>query len=108
MSRLQTVCELIDGLSQAEKAQAIQRLVVVSGIERVPGVCGGDACVVRTRIPVWVLVRARDLGSSEDDILRDYPVLSRDDLDNVWAYYALHRDDIHEQIASNEGRATTA
>jgi uncharacterized protein (DUF433 family) len=26
----------------------------MTGIERTPGVCGGDACIAGTRIPVWV------------------------------------------------------
>ena len=31
------------------------------GIEKTPGVCGGAACIVRTRIPVWVLENYRRL-----------------------------------------------
>ena len=108
MSRLQAVCDLIDELSAAERVEALRRLVVCldghvpPGIERTPGVCGGDACVVRTRIPVWVLVRARQLGASDRELLQDYPTLSQGDLDNAWAYYAIHRADIDSQIASNE------
>ena len=71
-------------------------------IECTPGVCGGDACVARTRIPVWVLVRAHQLGGSDEDILEDYPTLCHDDLDNAWAYYELHRAHIDQQIADNE------
>ena len=74
----------------------------VSGIERTPGVCGGDPCVRRTRIPVWLLVRAQQLGSSDEDILVDYPTLSHQDLDNAWHYYKQHRADIDQQIADNE------
>lgn len=74
----------------------------VSGIERTPGVCGGDACVVYTRIPVWVLVRAHQLGVSDDEILADYPALNHHDIDNAWAYYKLHQAEIERQIASNE------
>ena len=48
-----------------------------SGVERTPGVCGGDPCIVRTRIPVWVLVQSRRLGMSEADILKSYPTLLR-------------------------------
>ena len=56
-------------LTPAEKFQAIQLLTQSlannwSGIEQTPGVCGGDACVAGTRIPVWVLVNARRLGVS--------------------------------------------
>ncbi|NEO64576.1 MAG: DUF433 domain-containing protein, partial [Moorea sp. SIO4G2] len=36
-----------------------------TGIEKTPGVCGGDARIANTRIPVWVLVQARNLGSSQ-------------------------------------------
>ena len=63
----------------------------VSGIERTPGVCGGDPCVRRTRIPVWLLVRAQQLGSSDAEILEDYPTLSHHDLDNAWHCYKQHR-----------------
>ena len=29
------------------------------GVESDPAVAGGDPCIIRTRIPVWTLVRAR-------------------------------------------------
>lgn len=74
----------------------------VSDIECTPGVCGGDACIARTRIPVWTIVRAHQLGGSDEEILEDYPALSHHDLANAWAYYELHRADIDQQIASNE------
>jgi uncharacterized protein (DUF433 family) len=32
------------------------------GVERTAGVAGGDACIERTRIPVWVLEGYRRLG----------------------------------------------
>lgn len=57
-------------LTPNEKAQAIQILSQSlgnpwRGIEKIPGVCGGDACITGTRIPIWVLVNARNLGISE-------------------------------------------
>jgi uncharacterized protein (DUF433 family) len=68
-------------LTPNEKAQAIQILARSlgnpwRGIEKTPGVCGGDACISGTRIPVWVLVNARNLGISEAQLLKDYPTLS--------------------------------
>jgi len=45
------------------------------GIEKTPGVCGGVARIVRTRIPVWGLVQANRLGASETDLLDWYPTL---------------------------------
>ena len=64
MSRLDTVRESITELSPGEKAQAPQWLVrfmgrSFQGIEHTAGVSGDQACLPRTRIPVWVPVQAR-------------------------------------------------
>ncbi len=72
------------------------------GIESTPGVSGGEPCIVRTRIPVWVLVRARQLGISEANLLQSYPTLRAEDLANAWAYYRSHRTEIEQQIHENE------
>ena len=94
-------------LSRAEKMQILQWLVKdlsddFPGIESNPQVCGGAACVVRTRIPVWVLENARRLGTSEADLLRDYPTLTAQDLANAWAYVRSHREEIEQAITENE------
>ena len=57
----------------------------IPGIEQTPGVCGGDPCIRKTQIPVWVLVRARQLGMTEAELLADYPTLQAQDLVNAWA-----------------------
>ncbi len=72
------------------------------GIESTPGVSGGEPCIVRTRIPVWVLVRARELGTSESDLLRAYPTLHAEDLANAWAYARAHKEEIEREIRENE------
>ncbi len=72
------------------------------GIESAPGVCGGEPCIVRMRIPVWVSVQARRLGSSEADVLRAYPTLCAEDLAHAWAFYRLHRKEIDQQIRERE------
>jgi uncharacterized protein (DUF433 family) len=107
MSTLDKVRELIAELSPGEKAQTLQWLVrdlgnAFPGIERTPGVAGGEPCLVRTRIPVWVLVQARKLGSSESEILRAYPSLRAEDLANAWAFYDAHKAEIEQQIFENE------
>ena len=96
---------ILSGMTRAEKAQLLQVVVrdlgdAFPGIESVPG--GGEPCVVRTRIPVWVLEQARRLGTSEADLLRCYPTLRADDLASAWAYVRLHRAEIDEQIRANE------
>ena len=35
------------------------------GIESRPDVCGGEPCIVRTRIPVWLLEKATRGGPTE-------------------------------------------
>jgi uncharacterized protein (DUF433 family) len=67
-----------------------------------PGVSGGEPCIVRTRIPVWTLVRARELGLSEGEILRSYPTLVAEDLANAWHYARAYRAEIVAQIAENK------
>lgn len=107
MAGLHDLEKLIAALTPAEKAQVLQWVVrdlgnTFPGIETVPDVAGGEACIVRTRIPVWVLVQSRRLGMSESDILRSYPTLRAEDLANAWAYARLHIDEIEAQIRDNE------
>jgi uncharacterized protein (DUF433 family) len=75
---------------------------VFPGIANVPGVCGGEACIVRTRIPVWVLAQARRLGTGDAELLDAYPTLRADDLANAWAYVEVHREEVESQILANE------
>ena len=93
-------------LSTTEKTQVIKLLSeslenTWNGIEKTPGICGGDACIENTRIPIWVLIQSRNLGSSEADILRDYPTLSASDLANAWAYGDNHSEEIAQAIRAN-------
>lgn len=94
-------------LSPSEKVQAIQLLAqslgnTWQGIEKTPGVCGGDARVAKTRIPIWVLVEARRLGYSDADILTSYPTVSATALANAWAYAQAYPDEIELAIRRNE------
>lgn len=107
MSTLQEVEKLLSTLTRADKAQLLQWVVrnlgdAFPGIESTPGVCGGEPCVVRTRIPVWVLVQAQRLGKSEAELLRAYPSLRAEDLVNAWAYFRSHGQEIEQQIRENE------
>ena len=107
MDALGQVEQLLSDLSPPEKARLLQRLArdlghSFPGIESIPGVAGGEPCVVRTRIPVWVLAQARRLGASEADLLRWYPTLRAEDLVNAWQYVDAHRGGIDAQIQDNE------
>ena len=107
MTTLQEAERILSSMSRAEKAQILQWVVrdlgdAYPGIDSTPGVSDGEPCVVRTRIPVWLLVRARELGTSEADLLRAYPTLRAEDLANTWAYARAHKDEIEQQIRENE------
>ena len=107
MSTIPESERLLAGMTRAEKAQLLQRLVsdlgdAFPGIESRQNVVGGDPCTVRTRIPVWLLEQARRLGTSEADLLTAYPTLRAEDLANAWAYVRSHGDEISRQIAENE------
>ncbi len=99
--------KILSDMTRAEKAELLQWIVrdlgdAFPGIDSRPGVMGGAACISRTRIPVWVLEQSRRLGTSEADLLRDYPSLTAQDLANAWAYVRSHRVEIEEQIEANE------
>ncbi|MEB3281113.1 MAG: DUF433 domain-containing protein [Lyngbya sp.] len=105
--KLQELTEKLLSLTPAEKAEAIHLLTQSlntqwRGITKTVGVCGGDACIANTRIPVWVLVNAQKLGVSEAQLLLDYPTLSATDLTNAWIYYQTHLEEIETAIRENE------
>ena len=107
MGAFQEIERLLPTLTRAEKARLLQHVVqdlgdAFPGIESQPGVCGGEPCIMRTRIPVWVLEQARRLGTSEAVLLRAYPTLRAEDLANAWAYVRSHREEIERQISENE------
>lgn len=107
MNPLQEAEKLLSLLTPAEKAQLLQWVarelgLAFPGIETNPNVCGGEPCIVRTRIPVWILVRARELGSNEATLLQAYPTLRAEDLTNAWTYARAQRAEIEQQIRENE------
>ena len=107
MSALEAAEALLATMSRAEKAQVLQWVAkdlgdAFPGIESRPGVCGGEPCILRTRIPVWLLEQARRLGTSESELLAAYPTLRAEDLANAWAYVRSHPEDILRQISENE------
>ena len=107
MNELRQIEELLGTISKAEKAQVLQWVArdvgdSAPGIDSRPGVCGGEPCIVRTRIPVWILEQARRLGTSEADLLGAFPTLNAEDLTNAWAYVRSNKTEIERTIRENE------
>src|ERR1035437_4472592 len=107
MASLSDFEKMLPALSGGEKAH-IRKWVVreldddFPGIDSRSDVCGGEPCIVRTRIPVWLLEQARRLGTSEQALLAPYPHLRAEDLVNAWAYARSHAEEIGSQIRENE------
>jgi uncharacterized protein (DUF433 family) len=94
-------------LSPEDKVQVIEMLAHELGgqwlgIEKNERVAGGQACIVRTRVPVWTLEGYRQLGWSDERILENYPTLRASDLLNAWVYVRDHRQEIQDAIVANE------
>ena len=74
-------------------------------IQKTPGVCGGDACLRRTRITVWGLVAYRRLGVSDAELLQNFPGLTQADLDLAWEYAQANPKELEKAIAENDFEA---
>lgn len=72
-------------------------------IVKIEGVCGGEACLSGTRIPVWVLEQFRQLGLSDTKLLLAYPTLEAEDLSEAWHYVKTHPTEIEQAIEANTG-----
>jgi uncharacterized protein (DUF433 family) len=93
-------------LSPADRAEIVQSLTKTlslsgKGITKTPGICGGEACIAGTRIAVWLLVEAQQLGISEAQLLQDYPHITAADLVNAWAYADAYPEEIAAAIRIN-------
>jgi uncharacterized protein (DUF433 family) len=64
---------------------------------------GGEARIGDRRIAVWMLVRARELGMSDEEIRTRYqPEITEEELAAAWKFYEEHREEIDEAIRQNE------
>jgi uncharacterized protein (DUF433 family) len=96
--------EIDEAIRQQEEAMHSEDIpdaekgLTMSEIRKTPGVCGGEARIRNTRIPVWLLVEYRAVGLSDAQLLESYPALTQEDLDTAWAYYARNKDEIDDVI----------
>ena len=107
MASLREFEALLNSLPDEEKALILKWAIeelrgAFPGIDSRPEVCGGEPCIIRTRIPVWILEHARRLGATEQTLLANYPTLRAEDLQNAWDYARAHPSEIDSQICENE------
>lgn len=100
-----SLIQVIESLTPEESLlfqEKLQAKLAAKAIGSTPGVCGGNARIRNTRIPVWTLVSFRQQGADEAELLRNFPGLSSEDLENAWSYYDRHRQEIDLAIASHQ------
>ncbi len=106
MTVLEKATAFLPKMSNSEIAQLVQTAtqkiaVDFPGIEKTSGVCGGSACVIRTRIPVWSIVEYMNMGVGKEKLLLNFPTLRAQDLSNIRAYYAANKAEIDAEIFEN-------
>jgi uncharacterized protein (DUF433 family) len=85
--------------SQQPKTLTISR----EHIEVSPGVCGGKARIVGTRIRVQDIYVWHELqGQSADEIVSEFPQLTLADVHAALTYYFDHQDEIQQQMKADD------
>ena len=75
----------------------------VDVIRKTDHVLGGNARIGDRRIAVWMLVQARRLGLTDEEIRTRYrPPLKQAELDAAWHYHEAHPSEIEQAIMENE------
>ncbi len=103
---LEQAQSIVAALPRQERAQLFVWIAAdltdqQQGIEFDPRICGGSARIAGTRIPIWSLESWRRLGSSDGEILQNFPSLTASDLRNAWSNVARHSEEIEHEIGEN-------
>lgn len=85
-----------------ESGGGLMSTMLTQRIEKTPGVCGGEARIAGTRIPVWLLVAYRQDGVTDDRLLEFYPSITLAELSAAWWYFAENHDEIQRAIQEQE------
>ncbi len=94
------VLNFVEYLRFKNERQSIpQSIPKESVIQSTPEVCFGKPRIRNTRIPVWLLVSLRNQGAEDQELLRNYPSLTLNDLRAAWNYYHNHKDEIDQEMA---------
>lgn len=62
-------------------------------IVRDPLICGGEPVIRGTRVPVRTILASLAEGDRTDDILRDFPTLTEEDVQAVIAFAAASAEE---------------
>lgn len=102
MNKRTQLLEAIAALPEELVDQALNYIQTLRNpIQITPGVCGGQARIRNTRIPVWTLVAYRQQGAPDEELLTNYPGLTKKDLSAAWYYYEQNLEQIDREIAQD-------
>lgn len=75
-------------------------------IDKIPNVKGGNAIVEGTRLCVHTVVFCMQRGDSLNEIIGDYPFLTRAQIYECMAYYEDYKDEIEALITLHQDSPT--
>lgn len=99
---------LVESLAEAiaalpnEDYVLFQASLITKLVQKTPSVCGGHARIRNTRIAVWTIVSLLNQGSSDVELLENFPSLTQFDLIATRIYYQAHRAEIDDLITSHD------
>ena len=64
--------------------------------------CGGNARIRNTRIPVWTIISLQQQGADAQEILCNFPILTHFDLVAAQEYYLTHFPEIDKIISADD------
>jgi uncharacterized protein (DUF433 family) len=100
--KIQRVQKHPQGTGKMLSSSHNRRKQTFPGIVKTKGVCGGSACIVRTRIPVWSIIEWQQMGCSNAKILKIYPTLQTSDILSAELYYEQNTAEIEAAILENQ------
>ncbi|MBE9175617.1 DUF433 domain-containing protein [Synechocystis salina LEGE 06155] len=95
---------LVESLAEAiialpvEDYSLFQNTLMAKMIKKTPGVCGGHACIRDTRIAAWTIISLINQGSTDGELIADFPGLTVFDLLTIKEYYQSHQQEIDNLI----------
>lgn len=107
MTAFQQAEALLPSMTIGERAELASKAYASAsggsflGIEKTEGVCGGSACVIRTRVTVWAIISYFQVGVSDQEMLENFPSLRQQDLENARHYYQSNKAEIDHEIFEN-------
>ncbi len=97
---VKSLVQVIQSLPSDDYAY-LQEELILRNIKKTEGVCGGRACIRNSRIPVWTIISFQNQGATDEELLRNFPILTPFDLLAVRSYYHTHQSEIDRAIAAN-------